>query len=367
MEKVHVNTEAKKYSVYIGDGIVDQLPEVIQSQVPDCGKILIITDSNVAPLYLNKVKGLLDGFSVNEWVVPAGETSKSMRELEKGITYALRCELDRHALIIALGGGVVGDLAGFIAATYLRGIRFLQIPTTLLAHDSSVGGKVGVNHTYGKNLIGAFHQPEAVIYDVQFLNTLPAKEWRSGFAEVVKLAFIRDATFYDFLFEKVRSLPVNKEILITIVKRAIEMKAAIVSEDEKEAGIRAYLNFGHTLGHAIEAESRYQSITHGEAVMIGMIFALRLSEVHSHQPIIPKGFLAWIHQLGYANWHATLNKSNLLLETMKKDKKNKKDKIRMVLLKECGSATVSAVENQLLIDQLSTFKEWLKVNEKHFI
>lgn len=360
MELVEVNTETKSYPVYIGDGVIDQLQTVIDEKITDCSSVLIISDSNVAPLYLDTVKTKLSGYQMNEWVIPAGETSKSLREYEKGITYALRCQLDRKALIIALGGGVVGDLAGFIASTYLRGIRFIQIPTTLLAHDSSVGGKVGINHTFGKNLIGSFHQPEAVLYDTTFLKTLTLKEWRSGFAEVLKLALIRDPAFYQFLTENVRSLPIADEILIEIVKKAISIKAEIVSEDEHESGIRAYLNFGHTLGHAIEAESRYQSITHGEAVMIGMIFAMKLSEDLYKTQVIPKDFIAWIHELGFSDWHATVNKGSLLLETMKRDKKTKDHTIWMVLLKKCGDVTFERIEDTILVHQLSTFREWLK-------
>ncbi|MGM7701675.1 3-dehydroquinate synthase [Pseudalkalibacillus sp. Hm43] len=360
MEQIQVKTETKSYPVLIGDGVIDQLQQVLEERVRDCSRILIISDSNVAPLYLDEVKSKLSGYQVNEWVIPAGETSKSIREYEKGITYALRCQLDRQACIIALGGGVVGDLAGFIASTYLRGIRFIQVPTTLLAHDSSVGGKVGINHTSGKNLIGAFHQPEAVLYDIHFLKTLPKKEWRSGFAEIVKLALIRDPDFYDYLEENVRSLPIEDEILTDIVKKAISIKAEIVGQDEREAGIRAYLNFGHTLGHAIEAESRYQSITHGEAVMIGMIFAMKLSEEHFKTKVFPEGFFTWVHQLGYSDWHATLNKGGLLLETMKKDKKSQENKIRMVLLKNCGDVILQTVEDSILTAELASYRTWLK-------
>ncbi|MCF6408228.1 3-dehydroquinate synthase [Pseudalkalibacillus salsuginis] len=362
METIEVKTKSKQYPVHIGEGAISKLGHLIEESVPRCSSILIITDSNVAPLYLQQVKMELKDYQVYKWVIPAGESSKSLREYEKGITYALRCQLDRNALIIALGGGVVGDLAGFIASSYLRGIRFIQIPTTLLAHDSSVGGKVGINHSLGKNLIGAFHQPEAVLFDTNFLTTLPAREWRSGFAEIVKLGLIRDAEFYEFLSSNIESLPVKEELLGKVIKRAIELKAEIVGMDEREAGIRAYLNLGHTLGHAIEAESRYQSISHGEAVMIGMLYAIKLSEASMKRKIVTKRFYQWIEQLGYAFWHPTLNKSGLLLERMKQDKKNSRQQIHMVLLKECGEATLEKVEDQFILDQLSSFKAWVRGN-----
>ncbi|WP_349407566.1 3-dehydroquinate synthase [Pseudalkalibacillus sp. SCS-8] len=362
METVDVNTGTKSYPVYISEGNITQLQNIIDEHVPQCSSVLIVTDSNVAPLYLKKVKACITNQSVFEWVIPAGETSKSLREFDKGITYALRCQLDRNALVLALGGGVVGDLAGFIASTYLRGIRFIQIPTTLLAHDSSVGGKVGINHPLGKNLIGSFHQPEAVLYDVQFLNTLSKREWRSGFAEVLKLALIQDPSFYNELFAKVKELPIEREGLIPIIKHAIEIKADIVGKDEKESGVRAFLNFGHTLGHAIETESRYQTISHGEAVMIGMVFAMRLSERMFDKDIMPAEFVSWIQRLGYTVWHPTLNKSELLLETMKKDKKVKENKIRMVLLEKCGDVKLESVEDRLLIEELMNYRSWVKEN-----
>ena len=193
---------------------------------------------------------------------------------------ALDFKLDRHSLILALGGGAVGDLSGFVAATFMRGIPFIQIPTTILAHDSAVGGKVAINHPAGKNMIGAFYQPEAVVYDIDFLKSLPEHEIRSGFAEVIKHGLIQDPSFYHWLKENILSIDmmISDENLIHFLSRGVEIKSAIVEEDEKETGIRAYLNFGHTLGHAIEAELGYGKLTHGEAVVIGMLYALQLSE-----------------------------------------------------------------------------------------
>src|SRR6185312_13145009 len=190
--------------------------------------------------------------------VPSGEQAKQFPIYEACLTFALENGLDRKSCIIAFGGGAVGDLAGFVAATYMRGIAFLQVPTTLLAHDSAVGGKVAINHPLGKNMIGAFHQPEAVVYHTPFLQSLPEKEWRSGYAEVIKHALIGDVELYHWLKEEVQTLAdLRDEKLIHILTKAIPVKANVVSQDETEKGVRAHLNFGHTLGHALEKEIGY--------------------------------------------------------------------------------------------------------------
>ncbi|WP_257347698.1 3-dehydroquinate synthase [Pseudalkalibacillus decolorationis] len=359
MKSVDINTKFKRYSVTIGEGASQLLPDVLHSR--NVSTILIITDSNVAPLFLGQVKNLLNDFIVHEWVIPAGETSKSLREYEKIITHALKKKLDRKSVIIALGGGVVGDLAGFVASTLLRGVPFIQVPTTLLAHDSSVGGKVGVNHTIGKNLIGAFYQPEAVLYDLAFMTSLTPKEWRSGFAEILKVSFIRDKELFDYLNENVLRLPIeNKTVLSYAVSKAIGIKGAIVQEDEHESGVRAYLNFGHTLGHAIEAESRYQNIAHGEAVMIGMLFAMRLSEKRYGKALIPKNIVPWIKSLGYSIWNPTLGRPELLLEKMRQDKKNRDQTIRMVLYNGFEQVALEKVSEHDLLHELNDFNVWSK-------
>src|SRR5690606_22285980 len=195
------------------------------------------------------------------------------------LTFALEQKLDRKSVILAFGGGAVGDLSGFVAASFMRGIPFIQIPTTILAHDSAVGGKVAINHPLGKNMIGAFYQPEAVFYDLDFLHSLPLHERRSGFAEVIKHSLISDEDFYVWLRENVHDLDqLRNEEMLYFLKKGIRIKEQIVSQDEKESGIRAFLNFGHTLGHAIEGEAGYGNITHGEGVVIGMMFALGLSK-----------------------------------------------------------------------------------------
>ncbi|WLD91824.1 3-dehydroquinate synthase [Alkalihalobacillus sp. AL-G] len=361
METIDIKTGSKQYPVHIGGGASTLLQDVLHKQVSECSGILIITDSNVAPLYLREIKSMLTDLPVFEWVIPAGESSKSLREYEKIISYALNRKLDRKSVIVALGGGVVGDIAGFVAATYLRGVAFIQMPTTLLAHDSSVGGKVGVNHTAGKNLIGAFYQPEAVIYDLHYLKSLSRKEWRSGFAEIIKSSLIRDHELYRFLNEKVLDFPIeDDEALVHAVFAAISIKAGIVQEDEYESGVRAYLNFGHTLGHAIEAESRYQHIPHGEAVMIGMLFSIRLSERIYGKSLMPVDLLQWIKNMGYSIWHPSLARPELLIERMKQDKKNAGQEIRMVLYAGFEQVRTSGVPEDLLLEELKHFDKWSK-------
>ncbi|MGA9290227.1 MAG: 3-dehydroquinate synthase, partial [Anaerobacillus sp.] len=270
MDTIKIDTESGSYPVHIGTGIRRNWRDLIHD-FASYSSFYIITDDEVEKRYLSSIQG---GENIPVFVVPSGEESKSFARYSECMTALLEAELDRKACIIALGGGVVGDLAGFAAATYMRGIDFIQVPTTLLAHDSSVGGKTGINHELGKNLIGAFHQPAAVIYDTECLQTLPDREWRSGFSEVIKHALIHDEEFLEWLMD--RGKPVQHftdEELQFMIKQGISVKGAIVIQDERESGVRAHLNFGHTLGHAIEAELGYGQVTHGEAVAIGMIYA----------------------------------------------------------------------------------------------
>lgn len=270
----------KSYDIVIGTGIEEDIRAFFRA-AGFSKKALVITDTNLAPLYGEKVCALLAeaGLEAALAVVPAGESSKSLAVAETLFTRCIEEGLDRKSPIVALGGGVVGDLTGFIAASYMRGVPFIQMPTSLLAQvDSSVGGKVAVNHALGKNLIGAFYQPRAVFMDLKMMETLPARELSTGLGEVVKYGLIYDADFFAFLEKSVEKiLAYDKETLMHIIARSCEIKAAVVSEDEKEAGLRRILNFGHTLAHAIEKETEYKRYNHGEAVAIGMIGALKLS------------------------------------------------------------------------------------------
>jgi len=238
-------------------------------------KLLVVTDENVYPLYFAGLEAhLVDaGYQVFSAIIPAGEGSKSLEMAQVLYTRALESGLDRSSSILALGGGVVGDLAGFVASTYMRGIGFIQVPTTLLAQvDSSVGGKVAVNHPLGKNIIGSFYQPKIVYINTKTLSTLPPREFSSGMAELIKYGFIWDEEFLNWLEAKLDSiLSRDSETLVKAVEWSCRIKAQVVEQDEKENGLRAILNFGHTVGHAIETVTNYSKYTHGEAVALGMI------------------------------------------------------------------------------------------------
>ncbi len=355
MQRVEVSTSSKTYQVLIGEDIRFTIGEKIKQLLGNnVSSILIISDSSVAKLYLKDVQeGLTNYKNVHQYIIPSGEQSKSFEQYYDILTYALEKGLDRSSLIIALGGGVVGDLAGFVAASYMRGIRFIQVPTTLLAHDSSVGGKVAINHPLGKNMIGAFHQPEAVFYDINTLQSLPDHEWRSGFAEVIKHGFIWDKQLYDWLQQTITSFSdIVGDTAIELLQRSISVKAFVVKEDEKELGIRAFLNFGHTLAHGIETELGYGKITHGEAVAIGMIFAMKLSEkiykINLNIPQIEEWFTKFHFPITIPKGLSAAK----LLETMKKDKKVQNGTIRMVLLKEIGLVEVKGVDEDVLLTLL---------------
>lgn len=280
MRKVSVDLGANSYDISIGS----DLAESIQAFIAEAGfsqKALVLSDSSVGKLYGKSVTDLLcrAGMKAELFCVDPGESAKSLQVADRVYTRAIELGLDRRSVIFALGGGVVGDLAGFIAATYMRGIAFVQLPTSLLAQvDSSVGGKVAVNHPLGKNLIGAFYQPKAVFMDLDMLRSLPKREIYTGLAEIIKYGIIEDQEFFAYLEDHADEiLRMDKDALAHIVARSCEIKAEVVSQDEKEAGRRMILNFGHTLAHAIESETRYAKYNHGEAVAIGMIGAAKIS------------------------------------------------------------------------------------------
>ncbi len=278
MNTVRVQVPEKEYDIYIGAHIYDtiSLPQVNNKHC------LIVTDSNVGPLYQEQVKALLNRNGANQVDTvdfPAGEESKTLTTMQKFYSTAAQKGLDRKSIIIALGGGVSGDMAGFLAASYMRGIDFIQFPTSLLAMvDSSVGGKVGIDLPEGKNLVGAFWQPLAVVVDLNTLTTLPAREVKSGLAEVVKYGMIYDSDFLTFLELNMKAITnLDLAVLSEVVSICCQIKAKVVSEDEKEQGIRAILNYGHTFGHSIEMLGGFSLLNHGEGVAIGMNMAAQLS------------------------------------------------------------------------------------------
>ncbi|AJY77165.1 3-dehydroquinate synthase [Paenibacillus beijingensis] len=280
MRELMVNLGERSYPIYIGEGILNDIASLFDKHgISRKSPLLVVTDDHVAQHYLNGVMSSLQngGYTAASAVVPSGESSKSLAMLESLTAKALEAGLDRKSAIVALGGGVVGDLAGFVAASYMRGIRFVQIPTTILAHDSSVGGKVAVNHPLAKNIIGAFHQPELVLYDLSTLQSLPARDVRSGLAEVVKHGLIWDAEFVTWCDNNAEKLlALDAEALGYALYKGCSVKAAVVSQDERENGLRAILNLGHTIGHALEAVAGYGEFQHGEAIAIGMIGSAKL-------------------------------------------------------------------------------------------
>ncbi|THE15088.1 3-dehydroquinate synthase [Bacillus timonensis] len=358
MDRLTIVTKSKTYPMYIGTEIISQLPQLIQDTCNQVSKVLVISDDSVAVLYLDKVLDILKQQSEEplSFVIPAGEKAKSFEVYYQCQTFALEKGLDRSSVILALGGGVVGDLAGFVAATFMRGIPFIQIPTTLLAHDSAVGGKVAINHELGKNMIGAFHQPNAVLYDIDLMKTLPKIELRSGFAEVIKHGLIWDPEFYRWLTEKIQSLDdLRGEKLQYAVLKGIAVKAKVVSEDEQEKGLRAILNFGHTLGHAIEAESGYGKITHGDGVAIGMIFALKVSEKLFHINLESEKIREWFRLFEFPTAIPEELDRVKLLERMKHDKKATSGKVKMVLLKNIGETVIEDIGDEQLLQLLKDF------------
>lgn len=274
MQKVDVQLGERSYSISITDTFAAITPELARRK-----QVVIVSNTTVAPLYLSTVAGLFPHAAVRHFLLPDGEAFKTLASFEQVLSFLLENALSRDVLLVALGGGVIGDLTGFVAACYQRGVAFLQVPTTLLSQvDSSVGGKTAVNHALGKNMIGAFKQPEQVIINTSVLNTLPAREFSAGLAEVVKYALINDAKFFNWLQSNQTALhSLDAAALSCMIRHCCQMKADIVSRDETEQGERALLNLGHTFGHAIEAWLGYGKWLHGEAVAVGMVMAAELS------------------------------------------------------------------------------------------
>lgn len=342
MASVEVNLGNRSYEVVCDYGLLQSAAKRIREAGLE-GKAAIITDSNVAPHYLASVVGQLEseGYSTSSHIVAAGEASKSLSNVETLCREMTQQGHDRSSYVVALGGGVVGDLAGFVASVFYRGIPFVQIPTTIVSLvDSSVGGKTGVNIAEGKNLVGAFHQPKLVIADPATLATLPGREYREGYAEAIKHAAIRDAA----MFEALESLSaLDHAPPAELIARNIAIKARVVEEDEQEtSGTRALLNFGHTIGHGIEASVPYGTFLHGEAISLGIRAALILSEQYSS--LSREDSKRVLDLLSAYQLPLTLDhtiKTEVVLEKMKRDKKFSGGTINFVLLSKLGSAFVS--------------------------
>jgi len=345
--KISVNLAERSYDIVIGDNSIEYLPEFLGKR--KYSKIFIITDENLAKLHLTRLQTILQKseIQVETIITKAGEQTKSFSFLEEICEEILAKGVDRKSLIVAFGGGVIGDLSGFIAAILLRGIDFVQVPTTLLAAvDSSVGGKTAVNSKSGKNLIGSFYQPQLVICDLGFLKTLPLREMKSGYAEVVKYGFIYDEKFFEFLEKNYAKIfQYDVEVLEKIIRRSCEIKAEIVGRDEKESGDRALLNFGHTFGHTFETETNYSDeILHGEAVALGMVMAAKMSQNFSM--ISQEDFLRVKNHLqncGFVIDPKKIRKNwdeKNLVSHLYKDKKNEGGKLTFILLNKIGGSEV---------------------------
>jgi 3-dehydroquinate synthase len=342
MHELKVKLGKRAYPIVVGPGLLASR-ERLAGHVP-AGRILVVTDDVVGPLWLPRLESGLAGREFESCVLPGGESQKTLGNVALIIDALVAARVHRDGLVLALGGGVIGDVAGFAAASYQRGIAIVQLPTTLLAMvDSSVGGKTGVNHPGGKNLIGAFHQPAAVLADTDTLSTLPDRQLRAGLAEVIKAALVADAAFFDWLEANMgRLLARDAGALEEAIGRACGIKTAIVAGDEREQGQRALLNLGHSFGHAIEAGAGYVGVLHGEAVAAGLVLAAELS---ARTGRLPAGDAARVRAIvsaaGLPADPPRLGRARML-ELMAMDKKVKAGQLRLVLLERLGRATVTA-------------------------
>jgi 3-dehydroquinate synthase len=342
MSTLQVDLADRSYPIYIEPGVLDDR-ERLNAHIAG-NQVLIVSNTSVAPLYLPRLRASLDpALQVSEVILPDGEAYKTLAVLEQIFDKALAENHGRSTTIVALGGGVVGDMAGFAAATYQRGVNFVQIPTTLLAQvDSSVGGKTGVNHPLGKNMIGAFYQPQAVLIDPDVLDTLPPREYAAGLAEVIKYGLICDHSFYQWLHgQRDALIGRDKAVLAEAIERSCAAKAAVVAADEREGGLRAILNFGHTFGHAIEAAQGYGQWLHGEAVAAGMVLAATLSARRGWiDETEVRRLCDWLQAVSLPTAAPTTMSVDIWLENMARDKKVLNGQLRLVLLETVGKARV---------------------------
>ena len=347
MTEVPVHLSERSYAVLVGSDLMDRVGEQVRRVLPEARVCAVVTDSTVGPLYGERVLTSLrrSGFEPVLITVAAGEPSKSMVCVEDVCRHMIRAGMDRTSFLVALGGGVVGDLAGFAASIFFRGIPYVQIPTTVVSVvDSSVGGKTGVNTPEGKNLLGCFHQPRLVLADVDTLSTLPRREYNEGFAEIIKHAAIRDEAMME-LIEGLAGAEVGgrTEALVALVARNVAIKAAIVAADEHEtAGLRALLNFGHTIGHGIEASAGYGQLLHGEAISLGIVAALRISEeVAGLDAGASEKVIALLRRYELPLRLPTSITTADVMAKLSRDKKFMAGAVRFVVLRALGDAVVS--------------------------
>ncbi|QEP43080.1 3-dehydroquinate synthase [Ectothiorhodospiraceae bacterium BW-2] len=353
MERLTVDLGSRSYPIHIGAGLIDQ-SELFTPHIHG-RQVLVVSNETVAPLYLQRLLNTLQGLSVASVVLPDGEPYKNLEVLNQIYDALLQLRFDRRCTLVALGGGVIGDMAGFAAATYQRGVNFIQVPTTLLSQvDSSVGGKTGVNHPLGKNMIGAFYQPQCVVADTETLNTLDDRQLSAGLAEVIKYGLINDWPFFEWLEQAMVSLRQRDSAALSYaIERSCRDKAAIVSADERESDQRALLNLGHTFGHAIETGMGYGEWLHGEAIGAGMVLAAKLSHT-----------LGWIDAEAVGRVERLLTAAGVptrpppeltagqFLQHMAVDKKVQDGQLRLVLMAQLGQAKIVTDIDTTLIRQV---------------
>ncbi|WP_162920144.1 3-dehydroquinate synthase [Paenisporosarcina cavernae] len=364
MQKIHVSLQSSSYDILLAHNELAEMLKGYRESWRQYDQIVVIPDEHVWQLHEHYFREAMTMNGLENYLVkpiPAGESSKSIDVWEEVQTFLLQQNCNRNTLLVAFGGGACGDVVGFIAATFLRGVDYCQMPTTVLAHDSSVGGKTAINHSLGKNLLGAFHQPIAVLYDSSFFDTLSEKEFRSGFAELWKHAWLSDANWLQELEISVlqnswRSIPWVAELT-----KGIQVKVSIVERDVFERHERKYLNFGHTFSHALEKGIGYSEISHGEAVAIGILFDLLISAEKGFIPHqLVKEKITFIHSLGYP-----LNKVSSVpfenyYELMVRDKKATKTGIQFVLLHTIGNPVVETIEKKLLLHAYHLFQQLIE-------
>lgn len=354
MQRVAVGLPGRQYDILIGADLLRRAGELVAPLAPT--RIALVTNAVVGPLYADRLRAsLVEVAEVDSIVLPDGEAEKTWALVATVLDALVASGADRRSVVVALGGGVVGDVAGFAAAIYMRGIRFVQVPTTLLAQvDSSVGGKTGVNHVRGKNLIGAFHQPQLVISDLSTLATLPERELSAGLAEIIKHGLLADA---DYFHAVVRDLPAlrrrDADALVQAIRRSCEIKAGIVMRDERESGERALLNLGHTFGHAIEALTHYRDWLHGEAVGCGLVLAAQLS---MRVGLLRQGAVAEVgHAVAAAGLPVRIDGLSAAeaMQSMRGDKKAEAGAIKFILLEKIGRAVQRTAPDDALAATLT--------------
>lgn len=350
-----IHSKDRSYPVILKMQAIRQLEKVLPD---DADRIIVFADQHVWNLHGTYFQQQVS-FDFDKYLLKSGEATKTLTEYDRALAYLLEKKASRKTVVIAFGGGAAGDFTGFVAATYMRGISFIQLPTTILAHDSAVGGKTGVNHALGKNMVGAFHQPLAVIFDTHFLQTLPDSEIRSGYTELIKHAFLSDAVWAQELLQ-LKSMDQVKELeWQEQLAKGIAVKAAIVEKDEFETYERKFLNLGHTYGHGIEALAGYGRLKHGEAVALGLVITFLLSE----QPDLAKTWLRQMIALGYPTSEVLSFPFESIMEFIRKDKKNTATELQFVVVSEISKPTLATVTEEQVHYAHTQLCAWLKEDQ----